>query len=219
MTDDQIRKAAAEAFDRTLTEGALSRIEAVYRAGMEAGRAEASKRSLMISGADSAGDMAAFLRRLENDPEEVARLMGGAGATKTKRRKETKGDAVGVDEIVQAGADRQHAEDWMRVRKQHKAPLTRTSWEAMGREAAKAGFTIGQAVQMCAERGWRGFRSEYVSGGNQHARPAESFQSQAALARVQRIAPGAARKDAEPQKNWLQKWNEVIDDAGQPRLR
>lgn len=186
MTDDQIRKAAAEAFDRTLTEGALSRIEAVYRAGMEAGRAEA--------------------------------------AAKPKRRKAAP-SAVTVFDLVDDGVAQQHAEDWMRVRQGHKAPLTITAWDAMHREAKAAGITIAQAVQMCAERGWRGFRADYVSGGNQHARPAESFQSQAALARVQRIAPGAARKPT-PLESDARRIYEACkasvlgeDDAGQPRLR
>lgn len=167
MNDEEITKAAWHAYSVSRHECMVDRVADAFRAGMEAGRAEASKRSVMISGADSSGDMAAFLRKLENDPEEAARLLGGAAAARPKRRKGTKIDAVGVDEIVQAGADRQHAEDWMRVRRQHKAPLTRTSWEAMGREAAKAGFTIGQAVQMCAERGWRGFRAEYVARNQQ----------------------------------------------------
>lgn len=138
MTDDQIRKAAAEAFDRTLTEGALSRIEGVYRAGMEAGRAEA--------------------------------------AAKPRRRRAAP-SAVTVFDLVDDGVAQQHAEDWMRVRQGHKAPLTITAWDAMHREAKAAGITIAQAVQMCAENSWRGFKASYVANGGWRGGPGRAPQA------------------------------------------
>ena len=32
----------------------------------------------------------------------------------------------------------------------------------MQREAAKAGITLADAVRICAENGWQGFRAEYL---------------------------------------------------------
>lgn len=193
MTDEEIRKAAFDAYEAEKDAGGswLDGFEAVYRAGMEAGRSDAAK---------------------------------------PKRRKAATCDAepkatVTAAEMMRHGVQPLAAEDWLRVRRQHKAPLTRTAWEATKREADAAHMTIGAAVQMCAERGWRGFRAEYVSGGNQHARPAESFQAQAALARVQRIAPGAARKltplESDAKRIYEACKASVLgeDDAGQPRLR
>lgn len=73
---------------------------------------------------------------------------------------------VGYQEIlkslVEEGVNAQHAVDWLRVRAKHKAPVTETSWAAMVREAAAAGITVSEAVRICAERGWRGFRAEYL---------------------------------------------------------
>ena len=50
--------------------------------------------------------------------------------------------------------------DWLRAR--GKAPLTATAWAAMCRESERAGISPGEAVKVCAERGWRGFRSDWL---------------------------------------------------------
>lgn len=75
---------------------------------------------------------------------------------------------VGYQEIlkslVEEGVDAQHAVDWLKVRAKHKAPVTETSWRAMQREAQAAGITVAEAVKICAERGWRGFRADYMRG-------------------------------------------------------
>lgn len=131
MTAEEIRKAAFDAYEAEKDAGGswLDGFEAVYRAGMEAGRSDAAK---------------------------------------PKRRNAATCDAepkatVTVAEMMRHGVQPLAAEDWLRVRRQHKAPLTRTAWEATKREADAARMTIGAAVQMCAERGWRGFRAEYVA--------------------------------------------------------
>lgn len=71
--------------------------------------------------------------------------------------------SLNVDDLVQAGVNEQHAKDWMEIRKTKRAPLTRTAVEALAREAAKAGITIPEAVRICAERGWQGFKAEWLA--------------------------------------------------------
>lgn len=71
--------------------------------------------------------------------------------------------SLNVDDLVQAGVNEQHAKDWMEIRKTKRAPLTRTAAEALAREAAKAGITIPEAVRICAERGWQGFKAEWLA--------------------------------------------------------
>lgn len=150
MTPEQITAAACDVYEsQTLRDRPYwERAAAVFAAGMAVGRAEA---------------------------------LADAAEAKTKRRKAATVDAepkatVTVADMMHYGVPKLAAEDWLRVRRQHKAPLTRTAWEATKREADAARMTIGAAVQMCAERGWRGFRAEYVQkvfpqdGGNQHAR-------------------------------------------------
>jgi hypothetical protein len=57
--------------------------------------------------------------------------------------------------------DEQVWKDWMRVRGRN--ALTETAWGAMLGEARKAGITPAEAVRVCAERGWRGFRADWLS--------------------------------------------------------
>ena len=52
--------------------------------------------------------------------------------------------------------------DWLKVRKLHKAPVTDTALVGMRREAAKAGLTLQQAVEVCCERSWRGFVADWL---------------------------------------------------------
>ena len=41
--------------------------------------------------------------------------------------------------------------------------LTETGLAGLQREAAKAGYTLQQALEVCCERGWRGFKAEWVA--------------------------------------------------------
>ncbi|MEZ2349566.1 helix-turn-helix domain-containing protein [Caballeronia sp. RCC_10] len=82
---------------------------------------------------------------------------------KPPKSDETSKAFVGVDEIVAEGVERQHAVDWLAVRKAKSKPLTLSAWTATKREAAKAGLTVAQAVQTLAESGWIGFKADYVA--------------------------------------------------------
>ena len=70
--------------------------------------------------------------------------------------------SLSVKDLVAEGVDPAVAEDWFRVRKAKRAPLTRTAWEAIKREAAKAKLTPGAAVRLATERNWQGFNAEWV---------------------------------------------------------
>lgn len=138
MTPEQIREAACAAFD----------------ASMEWASIKASGQSEWM------------LRAI--DSVYRAGMAAGRAEAKQKRAKKdpTVGDnavTVNVAEMVRHGVCPLAAEDWLRVRRQHKAPLTRTAWSATLREAEEAGMHIGAVVQMCAERSWRGFKAEYVA--------------------------------------------------------
>ena len=66
--------------------------------------------------------------------------------------------------LLAEGVERQVAEDWLAVRK---AKLTQTALDGVIREAGKAGISVGEAVRIAAERGWRGFKADWDwrSGG------------------------------------------------------
>ncbi len=58
--------------------------------------------------------------------------------------------------------DAQVWSDWVQVRKAKKAPVTETALEAIRSEALKAGMTLEAALRIACQRGWAGFKAEWV---------------------------------------------------------
>ena len=50
------------------------------------------------------------------------------------------------------------------MRRSLRAPITEIAAKGIYREAKKAGITVEQALTMCIERSWRGFKAEWVKG-------------------------------------------------------
>ena len=89
----------------------------------------------------------------------------------TQKTKETRAGREGhkselsIADLVAEGVEKQHAIDWLAVRKVRKAgPLTATAWKGLVREAGKAGLSVDSAVQICAERGWQSLKAEWIRG-------------------------------------------------------
>ena len=60
------------------------------------------------------------------------------------------------------------------MRKAKKAPITETALAGIRREADKAGYTLEQALATSCERGWIGFKAEWVAGKpNGHSAPVQ----------------------------------------------
>ena len=53
-------------------------------------------------------------------------------------------------------------EDFMKIRKAKRAPMTATALEAIKREAGKAGWSLNDAIKECVTRGWQGFKADWV---------------------------------------------------------
>lgn len=89
---------------------------------------------------------------------------------------------ISVDDLTAEGVERQHAEDWLRVRRERRAPLTFTAWADVKVEAAKAGITVAEAVHIAAAESWRGFKAAWreSGGGKQVRSPRESLSEQSA---------------------------------------
>lgn len=74
--------------------------------------------------------------------------------------------------------DPQTWSDFLRHRNAKRAPLTATALRGIEREAGKAGVSLDDALAMCCERGWTGFRAAWMGEDRQRqaAAPAESFR-------------------------------------------
>lgn len=78
-------------------------------------------------------------------------------------RKPEPSGSLSVQDLVAEGVSERHAIDWMRVRKDKGAKsLTQTAWLLVKTEAAKAGLSPAQAVEMSAANSWQGFKAEWV---------------------------------------------------------
>ena len=53
-------------------------------------------------------------------------------------------------------------QDWLKLRKAKKAAVTQTAIDGIRREAEKAGVSLQAVLQTCCERGWTGFKAEWL---------------------------------------------------------
>lgn len=75
---------------------------------------------------------------------------------------------MGLHDLVADGVDRQYAEDWLKVRRAKRAPLTATAWNDLKAEAQKAGITPSEAVRISASNSWQGFKASWLDKPTQH---------------------------------------------------
>jgi uncharacterized protein YdaU (DUF1376 family) len=54
-------------------------------------------------------------------------------------------------------------QDWLKLRKAKKAAVTKTALDGIEREAGKAGISLQVALETCCERGWTGFKAEWMA--------------------------------------------------------
>jgi hypothetical protein len=65
--------------------------------------------------------------------------------------------------LQEIGVDPQIASDWLQVRKGKKAAATKTAIDGVLREIERAGMTPDAGLRICCERGWAGFKGEWVT--------------------------------------------------------
>lgn len=69
--------------------------------------------------------------------------------------------------LVELGADVGHIEDWFKVRISKRAQFTETALNAFIGECNKNNFPVADAVKLCAERSWQGFKYQWIINENQ----------------------------------------------------
>lgn len=57
-------------------------------------------------------------------------------------------------------------QDFLTLRAGKKAKVTETAIKGIAREANKAGVSLEQALQVCCERGWTGFKADWVANAS-----------------------------------------------------
>lgn len=59
--------------------------------------------------------------------------------------------------------------DFLKIRKQKRAPLSETALDGIRKEADKAGLTLQSALEHCCSRGWQGFQADWLAKPRQNA--------------------------------------------------
>jgi hypothetical protein len=54
--------------------------------------------------------------------------------------------------------------DFLKIRKAKRAPLSETALNGIRKEAQKAGYSLGMALETCCKRGWQSFEADWVAG-------------------------------------------------------
>lgn len=157
-------------------------VEAVEAAGAadtkrRADAAERKRRSranaVTVTGQsqDKSGTVTATLPDKEKSPRTplkeinppASSLRSDAVSPATEKPPSTSKRVDCSSELVDRGVDRQVVEDWKQVRKAKDAgPITKTVIDALVREASKAGVSVEDAIRTCCERGWQGFKADWV---------------------------------------------------------
>ncbi|BDD90887.1 hypothetical protein PanNE5_03270 [Pandoraea sp. NE5] len=73
---------------------------------------------------------------------------------------------LGEKDLIAEGVDKQHAKDWLTIRKAKRLPLTPTAWADIADEAAKAGLTPPAAVEVAVKAGWAGFKAAWLQNAD-----------------------------------------------------
>lgn len=66
--------------------------------------------------------------------------------------------------LINFGVETDMADELMLIRKKKKAINTKHAFEMMLAEANKAGITLAEAVKICVDNQWKGFKAEYLQG-------------------------------------------------------
>lgn len=74
------------------------------------------------------------------------------------------------------GVSQEIWEEYICLRKQKRAPVTSTVIKGLEREAGKAGMSLEEAMRTCIERGWQGFKAEWVGEKPKHRIASDNMQ-------------------------------------------
>ena len=68
-----------------------------------------------------------------------------------------------IKTITPEGVSKEVFNDYLKLRKGLKAPVTDTAIKGLVREAQKANMSLEQVMVLCCQNGWRGFKAEWMS--------------------------------------------------------
>jgi len=112
-------------------------------------------------------------KQVGNDDETLQKQPSNAIDTDTDKikTKNLKTKTLSPDGDLFEGVDPQIVSDFKALRNKKKSAITKTAMEGIRREAGKAGLSLADALMICCERGWAGFKAEWVTQPSARASP------------------------------------------------
>lgn len=68
-----------------------------------------------------------------------------------------------LDNIIPEGISEPIWNDFKTLRKSKKAPITQTAINGIKKQAGMAGITFQEALEICCQNGWAGFKAEWIN--------------------------------------------------------
>jgi hypothetical protein len=96
-----------------------------------------------------------------------------SSSSSSSSNKKTKEQAMRPDFV-----DQQLWDDWLIIRNKKGAPLTISAWKLLCNEAAKAGYSIEDAIKECCLRNWASFKSKWVAENQTESERAREHMAQ-----------------------------------------
>jgi hypothetical protein len=98
--------------------------------------------------------------------------------TETEKKKTRAPRAASLPSAAPSAVSPEVWADFKTLRTKQRAPITATALAGIEREAAKAGLSLEDALRVCCERGWRGFKADWMAnakapGATQFGKPEE----------------------------------------------
>jgi uncharacterized protein YdaU (DUF1376 family) len=68
-----------------------------------------------------------------------------------------------IKTITPVGVSESVFKDYKKLREKKKAPITETVLKGLEREAVKANMSLQSVMELCCERGWSGFKADWIT--------------------------------------------------------
>lgn len=147
-----VRKMPASPWDVDVKLGKTQRVEA---------RGLAKSQSNQHQTQECSNDVATTSQTGSSDVAQGVGVGVGEGV-REKKEKDTRASRTSPSVVGLEGVSAEVAADWIAHRKAKRAAVTATAIRGIKREADKAGITLEAALAMCCERGWAGFKAEWL---------------------------------------------------------
>lgn len=131
---------------------------AAYKRMSEGGKHGAAKRWGKPGDRGAIGGLSPGQCTLNANQEPITNI---STSLRSVDKRATRFDALA--HLVSIGVEHSIASDWIQHRKTIKASPSQTAIDGIARESERAGISLSDALAMCCQRGWRGFKAEWVA--------------------------------------------------------